>query len=695
MSQKATWGSGWRKGIQNKLKRRGAIVLAPIFALSVVSTGFSSESQASVEPGIDVTVYDNFGYNGSPPLPEVSGRPVVGTTTLDSISQNFDQSPLFNMYENFIVQYQGYITSPITGAITFWPQADDGTMFYLDGTLIDPGNWVNKGGGGTITAPQEFTAGVSRPFTYWYYEDGGGANTTLYWNLNTGTGWEIVPPSAFTKTATVAPTTTTLAPYFNPVTNLQGVANQDGSVDLVWDEPEPSNLDIFAYTVTFFKLEDSVESGGWGIWTEDLLINLGPWMWTGTTGYGDIRFKIRPGTVACFAPSNLECTYGPEQSIDLLVEDPTPPTTTTTTTTTLPPIIIETTTTTTTTTPPPPATTTTTTTTEVPSWTTTTVLTPIATAPPTSTTTTEKPVGTTTSTIPVQTTVLQQTEQPQTTTTTNAPPVTTTLPPEQKAPVPAASAIAAVQTVSELKKLVESVALKDIEPEQAVALITNDAFIELPTEQLSDVFESLPVSDLSPEQESALVATLTEAPSEVKDAFESAVDVYGAGFDEYVPEGSSVDVGTRRSVIAVTTVMSTVAAAGAAPGAGGGPSGGPSSGGSGGSSGSPSDANKAARREEEQENEEAGGLEGPEDREKNLNTKNSIYKYKENGQKEFSIMGFIKKFLKETAALSFTFAGSAIMFVTLSGDTRRIAIIATAAAVAVHYIYVMLENDEE
>ena len=675
MSQKATWGSGWRKGIQNKLKRRGALVLAPIFALSVVSTGFSSESQASVEPGIDVTVYNNFGYNGSPPLPEVSGRPVVGTTTVENINQNFDQSPLFNMYEDFIVKYQGYITSPVTGAIMLWPHADDGTMFYLDGVLIDPGNWVDKGGGGNITAPQEFTAGVSRPFTYWYYENGGGANTTLYWNLDTGNGWEIVPPSAFTKTATVAPTTTTLAPYFNPVTNLQGVAKPDGSVDLAWDAPEPSNLNIFAYTVTFFKLEDDIESGGWGVWTDNLLINLGPWMWTGTTGYGDIRFKIRPGTAACFAPSDLPCTYGPEQSIDLFVADPTPPTTTT-----LPPIIIETTTTTT------PAVE------EIPAWTTTTT---VASIPTVIVETTEVATTTSTTTIPVQTTVLQQTEQPQTTTTTNAPPVTTTLPPEQKAPVPAASAIAAIQTVDELKKLVESVALKDIEPEQAVALITNAAFIELPKEQLSEVFESLPVSDLSPEQESALIATLTEAPSEVKDAFESAVDVYGAGFDEYVPEGSSVDVGTRRSVIAVTTVMATVAAAGAAPGAGGGPSGGPSSGGSGGSSGSPSDANKAARREEEQEDEEAGGLEGPEDREKNLNTKNSIYKYKENGQKEFSIMGFIKKFLKETAALSFTFAGSAIMFVTLSGDTRRIAIIATAAAVAVHYIYVMLENDEE
>jgi hypothetical protein len=673
MSQKATWGSGWRKGIQNKLKRRGSLILAPIFALSVISTstGFSSVSQASVEPGIDVTVYNNFGYNASPPLPEVSGRQVTGTTTYANINQNFDAAPPFNLYEDFIVKYEGHITSPITGDILFWPWADDGTMFYLDGVLIDPGNWVDKGGSGNETGPQSFIAGTSKPFTYWFYENGGGAWTTLYWNL--GNGWEIVPPSAFTKTATVAPTTTTLAPYFNPVTNLQGVAKPDGSVDLSWEQPAPSNLDIFAYTVSFFKLEQGAESGGWGIWTDNTLINLGPWMWTGTTGYGDIRFKIRPGTAACFAPSNLQCQYGPEQSIDLLVEDPTPPTTTT-----LPPIIIET---TTTTIPIVEET--------IPAWTTTTT---VASIPTVTVETTE--VATTSTTTTTQAPILQQTEQPQTTTTTLPPPITTTttLPPEQKAPVPEAATIALIQTVDELKKLVETVDLETIEADQAVALVTNAAFIELPKDQLSEVFESLPISDLSPEQEAVLVATLSDAPSEVKNTFESAVDVYGSGLDEYVPEGSSVDVGTRRSVIAVTTVMATVAAAGAAPGAGGGQ---PSGGNSGGSGGSPSDANKAARREEEQEDEEAGGLEGPEDREKNLNTRNSIYTYKENGQKEFSIMGFIKKFLKETAALSFTLAGSAIMFVTLSGDTRRIAMIATAAALTVHYIYVMLENDEE
>jgi len=657
----AAFGRRRHRGGQRKLRNRGVWLLAPAFALSIASSVFSASPSATAQSGIDVTVYNNFGYNASPPLPEASGRQVTGTTTYANIDQNFDANPPFGLREDFIVKYEGHITSPVTGDILFWPWADDGTMFYLDGVLIDPGNWVDKGGGGQITEPQSFTAGTSKPFTYWYYENGGGAWTTLYWNL--GNGWEIVPASAFTKTATVAPTTTTLAPYFNPVTNLQGVAKPDGSVDLSWEQPAPSNLDIFAYTVSFFKLEQGVESGGWGIWTDDTLINLGPWMWTGTTGYGDIRFKIRPGTTACFAPSDLECQYGPEQSIDLLVEDPTPPTTT------LPPIIIET--TTTTVKEPEPA------------WTTITTVASI----PTVTVETTEVATTSTTTVPVQTTLLQQTEQPQTATTTLPPPVTTTtLPPLPFLPSP--ETISTIVTAEKLAEVITTANLKEIEPDQAIALITNPVFTQLAADKLAAVFESIPLSELTAEQETALVTTLSSAPSAVKETFEATVDVYGSGLDEYVPEGSAIDVGTRRSVIAVTTVLATAAAAGVAT-----PS--PNSSGSTPSGSTPSgDANQAARKEEEEE-EEAGGLEGPEDKEKNTNTHNSIYKYQENGMKKFSIWGFVKKFMKETAALSFTFAGSAIMFVTLSGDTQRIAIIATAAAVTVHYISVMLSNDEE
>jgi len=53
----------------------------------------------------------------------------------------------------------------------------------------------------------------------------------------------------------------------------------------------------------------------------------------------------------------------------------------------------------------------------------------------------------------------------------------------------------------------------------------------------------------------------------------------------------------------------------------------------------------------------------------------------------------IKKFLETTAALSFTLAGSTVVFITLSGDTRKIAMIATGVAVVVHYIYELSKKD--
>lgn len=44
-----------------------------------------------------------------------------------------------------------------------------------------------------------------------------------------------------------------------------------------------------------------------------------------------------------------------------------------------------------------------------------------------------------------------------------------------------------------------------------------------------------------------------------------------------------------------------------------------------------------------------------------------------------------KKFIDTTAALSFTLAGSVVVFVTLSGQTRKMAMIATGVALFVHY----------
>jgi hypothetical protein len=211
-----------------------------------------------VESGLTVTVYNNFGYNGAPPLPAISGRPSVGEMTVSRVQQNFDQEPPFGMYEDFIVQYEGYITSPVSGTFRLWPQADDGTKLYIDDLLVQ-NDWRDKGGGGEFSSYVTFEAGVSKKFEMWFYENGGGAWTTLYWDI--GNGWEIVPDNAFTKQVAET-TTTTIAPYLNNPQNLVVTSTNESKVYLSWDLPEQSNVEVERYAV-FYSCDNW--SSGFGI----------------------------------------------------------------------------------------------------------------------------------------------------------------------------------------------------------------------------------------------------------------------------------------------------------------------------------------------------------------------------------------------------------------------------------------------
>jgi hypothetical protein len=252
-------------------------------------------------------------------------------------------------------------------------------------------------------------------------------------------------------------------------------------------------------------------------------------------------------------------------------------------------------------------------------------------------------------------------------------------------------------TEEQVSTAVDNILENGITEDQATELATSEKVLEsIDGDQAADIFEEIPVSDLTEEEEAALVEAVTDAPEEVKNAFEETIDVYAAGLDDYVAVGSNIDVGSRRTLLAATTAMAsvTVAAAGSTGGSGGG-NGSGSGGGNGSGSGS---NNNSARREEEQEDEEeeSAEIEGPEgDEEENNFTRNSIFKYQEGTMKRtFSPWGFVKKFAKETAALAFTISGTVIVFATLSGDTRKITLIATSVAFAVHYINAMLQNDE-
>jgi hypothetical protein len=250
---------------------------------------------------------------------------------------------------------------------------------------------------------------------------------------------------------------------------------------------------------------------------------------------------------------------------------------------------------------------------------------------------------------------------------------------------------------SEIVAALSSALNSGINSQQATEIATSPKVLDsISGDQATEVFAQLDVGALSVEQEAALVATVSDAPAEVKEAFEGEIDVYGDGLDEYVPVNSNVDVGTRRSLVAAAAAISGVAAMGAAGAAGGssGGSSGPSSGGSGGSSdrGSSSEE-KSGRKESDELMRERQSLQTSIARRISKNTAVSSIGVIAMTSKK-SNLSFSRKLIKTLSGLSFTLSGSVIVMFTLSGQTQRVAIIATSCALIGHLIHVFLDDKQ-
>jgi hypothetical protein len=229
-------------------------------------------------------------------------------------------------------------------------------------------------------------------------------------------------------------------------------------------------------------------------------------------------------------------------------------------------------------------------------------------------------------------------------------------------------------TNDQVSQVVDLIVNQDggVSGEQATELATSPKVLEsIDGEQATEVFAAIVVAEVSEEAGAQIAEALADAGTDVKESFEEEINVFAGVFDTYVALGSEINVGDRRTVIAVGAAVAIAGAVsalgGASPSSGGGaPSGG---------SGSPSGQNNnVARKPEEEEMNGELAWDGVE-----WIKQLSIFRYN-NGVKILDWGLFMKKFTFGLLNLGFTISGSLVVYLTLSGGIQRIAGISSVLA---------------
>ena len=124
---------------------------------------------------------------------------------------------------------------------------------------------------------------------------------------------------------------------------------------------------------------------------------------------------------------------------------------------------------------------------------------------------------------------------------------------------------AVVDTISNLAPeeavaLITQILATAVTPDQATALATNpDVLAVITSDQAEEIFATIEVAALDETQVAELTAAVQAAPTKVRKAFEKTINIFG-GFDDYVPTGSNIPVGERRTLIAIAAGTTLTAA---------------------------------------------------------------------------------------------------------------------------------------
>ncbi len=111
-------------------------------------------------------------------------------------------------------------------------------------------------------------------------------------------------------------------------------------------------------------------------------------------------------------------------------------------------------------------------------------------------------------------------------------------------------------TPAQVQAIITELLAFDLSPDQAVSVASEPAVLEVLTNaEAEQVFEQVAVEELTSEQAAQFVEAIASAPTEVRQAFESVLNVFQGFADNYVMLNQTVPIKTRRALIALGAVF--------------------------------------------------------------------------------------------------------------------------------------------
>jgi len=462
---------------------------------AVVLSFFPFVVRADAVQGLDASYYV---VDEIPPQQSTSLYTLCASEVENNINRSYDGEPVEGCPDDlFMVHLTGFITIPVHESIEFMLASDDGGEITIGGNTF--GVWYDQGCTWTMSGNLNLEA-ASVPLQLFMYENGGGACLMLAWKIDDGQ-WEIVPDEAFTTSPAASTTTDVTTTTVNVSTTVQSSTSSAPQTTLPEVEPTMPEQSTTSSSTTSTSSTTT----------------------TSTT-------QVTTTTTLTVVPTTTttEPVSPPPAQPPATVEPPP-------TTMPAPPD----------TEPTPPET--------QPS--------PLETASqPLETNPTVPP----TQTIPFVTNPPDAPQAPETLPipdTAPPPPQTAPAPPDVKEALTVEQFDAVIEQLSEATEeqivaLVDDLITKDLDTSQAAAFVSSpEVLAAITSVQAEALFNEISTEQLSVEQAAEVVAAVQDAPSEVREAFESVLNIFSGFADSYVPVDSRIPVSERRALVALGAVL--------------------------------------------------------------------------------------------------------------------------------------------